>query len=654
MKRVLAMSALVLAVAAVLPISNLLAQAPAGPRTDPTGPVVDTGELNPPAVRGTIDAVTVYRGQALVTRSVDVPGNAGLTELIVTDLPDRVIPGSLFAESADGVSVRSVRYRIRPVSQDVREEVRKLDDEIKGIRNQIEANRKAMQVLAEQRQYLEKLSNFTAPTASVEMSKGVLNAEQLKQLTTFQFEQRAQIAQKELQLSNEHTNLSEQLSLKERQRNSIASGSAKSVREAVIFLNQEKPGGKLRVRYLVDGASWTPSYNVRATSNAEAKGAVNVEYQASIEQMSGEDWNNVTMTLSTATPALLAAAPTLNPLEITLAQVGQVHGGKIAYDQVKQELMAQRDEAELQRSVRGATIINSSPQININVAGNAGPRPGFSGNWDGKTLAKENDKDLNRVAEQLQVLELVARDIKKDDPFTRNAREGIVVTYALDGRTSLPSRSDRQLIQIAQLPMKSNFYKTAIPVLTNYVYDEAEVTNNSKMVLLAGPLASYMDGQFVGSGEVPTVAIGQPFTVGFGIDSSLRASRERLDRTEDIQGGNKVVTYAYRVAIDNYGTSPAQVRVYDRVPTASDHEVKVTLVDKPSVALSEDKQYQESNRKKGILRWDVTVPPGKNGIEAFSMTYKMQMEYDKSLQIAGQTVNKIQEIDNFLQQQLKN
>ena len=39
-----------------------------------------------------------------------------------------------------------------------------------------------------------------------------------------------------------------------------------------------------------------------------------------------------------------------------------------------------------------------------------------------------------------------------------------------------------------------------------------------------------MGGQFVGNGIVPTVAVGQPFTVGFGIDASLRASRERLEK----------------------------------------------------------------------------------------------------------------------------
>ena len=65
---------------------------------------------------GKLDAVTVYRGQAMITRLVEMGGPAGLREMVVTDLPESVLPGSIFAESADGLEVRSVRYRVRPVS----------------------------------------------------------------------------------------------------------------------------------------------------------------------------------------------------------------------------------------------------------------------------------------------------------------------------------------------------------------------------------------------------------------------------------------------------------------------------------------------------------------------------------------------------------
>ena len=86
-----------------------------------------------------MSAVTVYQGQALVTRELEVPQAQGLLEVVVTNLPENVLPGSLFAEPADGVQIRSVRYRARPIEEDVRKEVRELDQQIQDVQDKFAA-----------------------------------------------------------------------------------------------------------------------------------------------------------------------------------------------------------------------------------------------------------------------------------------------------------------------------------------------------------------------------------------------------------------------------------------------------------------------------------------------------------------------------------
>jgi len=201
---------------------------------------------------GKIEEVTVYRGQALVTRIVEVPGAPGLKEIVVTDLPERVQPQSLYAEAAEGVEVRSVLYRERPVSDDVRADVRKLDDDIRALGDQIMTNRQSTAVVSQQRDYLTKLEAFTAPTTNVELTKGVLNADTLKTLTNYIFEQRKNLSDQDLKLALELRGLTEKMSLAQRTRDQVAARSAKTVREAVIFVNQKAAGAKINVRYLVD------------------------------------------------------------------------------------------------------------------------------------------------------------------------------------------------------------------------------------------------------------------------------------------------------------------------------------------------------------------------------------------------------------------
>ena len=307
------------------------------------------------STKGKLDEVTVYRGQALVTRLVEVPGPAGLREVIVTELPEHVQPASIYAESADGVEVRSVLYRIRPVEQDVREEVRKLDAEIRGVQDLIQTNNQQTQVLANETGYLAKLEQFTAPTANVELTKGVLNAETLKALTAFLFEQRRKISDEQLKFSFELRGLNDKLNTLNRQREVLTGGSAKTIREAVVFVNLKEANGKLRLRYLVDSANWTPSYNARTDSKHQQ---VTIEYNASIEQMSGEDWDHVTMNLSTATPSLVAKAPVLEPLTIALSaapETGPPRSQEFRVRVLSSEkgyrgkTTANRDEPQLQR-----------------------------------------------------------------------------------------------------------------------------------------------------------------------------------------------------------------------------------------------------------------------------------------------------------------
>lgn len=72
--------------------------------------------------------------------------------------------------------------------------------------------------------------------------------------------------------------------------------------------------GELALTYLVGGASWTPVYEARAD---EAGNAVDFSTWATINQRTGEDWNQVELTLSTAVPSQNATPPDLKVLKVS-------------------------------------------------------------------------------------------------------------------------------------------------------------------------------------------------------------------------------------------------------------------------------------------------------------------------------------------------
>jgi uncharacterized protein (TIGR02231 family) len=248
---------------------------------------------------------------------------------------------------------------------------------------------------------------------------------------------------------------------------------------------------------------------------------------------------------------------------------------------------------------------------------------------------------MNVAANRYQALELsndedVLRDMQTQAAMNFDEPS---VSYRLAGTVSLESRNDQQMIRIAALSLPAEFYHTATPVLAGYVYREASIDNDSDRVLLRGPVNVYLDGRFVGRGELPTVANGQTFVMGFGADSQLRTERELVERTESTQGGNQVVQFAYRLMIENYKDEAVKVRLKDRIPVSDDDAaIRVTLGE-TSDALSDDALYKRLERPKGILRWDIEVKPQAAGEDARIVTYDYKIEYDRqrALTIPGET-----------------
>lgn len=582
-----------LAVVAVLASASLPMEA-----AEPKAP-------GPKAVAGKVVSVTLYRGQALVTRAVPVEAPAGAIELLVGDLPQQVVAESLFAEGSEGLDVRAVRFRTRAVRQEPREEVRKLDEQIEAVEAKISRNKKMQELVAQRLKYLDKLEAFTAPTAKVELTKGVLNVETLTKLTQFSFQEREKAAEEGLKLDAEARDLAKQLSLLQRQRSKLTAGGSRTVGEALVFLDKKAAGnGEIRLSYLVEGCGWSPAYNLRTN---EDRTKVDVEYNAIVRQMSGEDWDGVQLTLSTASPALSAEGPGLAPFRLALSK-GVPQGKQRQTLDIK--LFMGRQQA-----LASAAHREQRKAQQLRVSRDA--------NWK-----------MNVAANELQNIELVVerdafRAMLAEAPADP---EGPSVSYKLNGPVSLASRADQQMLRILETKLDTSFYYVATPILTSYVYREAKVQNTGTEVLLAGPVSVYLDGRFVGRGEVPTVAQGQSFVMGFGADPQLRARRERADRDERVQGGNREISVTYRIVLENYGQAPATVRVFDRVPLSErDTDIRVTLDEMKDDKLSTDKLYLRIEKPKGILRWEVEVPAKAAGETARILTYGYKIEFDRNL-----------------------
>ncbi len=552
--------------------------------------------------RSRVTAVTVYPNSALVSRAVDVPEGSGTLELTVTPLPPTVVNSSLYTEGADGIRVLTTRFRSRAVLEDTRADVRKLKDELKqlqGAREKLEAEIKAVEANAQTNSKLEAFMGVTTVQAA---EKGALNSEAAIALAKHIRESRLETARELVALQQQVQENKEKADFAQRRLNELASGIARTERDAVIVVEKTRPAaGKVRLHYLVDAVSWRPQYKLRA--GKAAKDPVQLEYLAAVTQHTGEDWSGVELVLSTAQPALNAAPPELQTLEVSV--VPKASGPASAprpdfmevEDQVKSlRAKAQKDFNEKKQS-SGAGLVNTAS-------------------------AQEQSWELFNPEAAVKRGCLMA------------AREGATVTYHLRTRLSVPSRGDEQVLEVARLELAPEFYYKAVPILASHVYRMADLTNTSEHVLLPGEATMYIGTDFVGQMSLPLVAIGERLTVGFGVDPQLQVQRQMTDKARSTHGGNQALRYDYRILVSSYKSERARVQVWDRLPHAESETVNVSLL-KASPEVSTDAVYLREQRPNNLLRWDVQVGPQSTGEKALAIHYQFKLELDRQMAISS-------------------
>jgi uncharacterized protein (TIGR02231 family) len=570
-----------------------------------TAPPNDSRPASEPSTApNKITSVTVYQGNALITRSVDVPAGTGLTELIVRSLPPQTIDTSLFTEGTDGLRVLTTRLRTRAVMDDTRAEVRAKQDQINQLNNKNQEIQKQQEVIAQNLALLSKLEAFTAATMQQLTEKGVLSAENTIKLAGYVMDQRQADSKQQVALQQQLTANQQQIEFLQRQLSELTSGASHTEREAVIVLDKSNAApGQVHLNYLVNQAGWQPQYKLRAGAE---KDPVQVEYLAAIQQQTGEDWSDVQLVLSTAQPMLNAAPPELLALSITVGLPGQP---AIA---VNGPLGGSKTE-----SYKAARDLRQQAQ---------------------QELAKNNSTSafgyLNSAAASQQWAELLAREETSADAAEANPREGPSVAYHLPARLTVPSRNDSQLVEVARIELAPTYFYKAVPVLSPHVYRLSRLANKSNYVLLPGEATVYVNSDFVGRMTLPLVAIGEEFTAGFGVDPQIQVTRELASKNHSVQGGNQVQTYDYRIRVISYKPGPVQLQVWDRLPKAETEAVAVELAE-PTPSLSIDPDYQRTDRPKNLLRWDLSVNPTANNTTTPTITYQFRLQYDRNVAIGN-------------------
>lgn len=244
-------------------------------------PLLAVAQAQPPS---RIDDVLVYPGGAQVTRLASVA--AGARELVLTCLSARFDADTLQITAPPGVNLGPVQIETLPRERAPECANSPLDEQLRKLEGQRDGLNAEFNALDTGLGYLKALGSGearTTPATGIGATADTIRKTALEALT------------RQAQLRRQLDDLEKQITPIKAERDRVAAANPQW-RSLRLRLSTAQ-AAELKLSYRITQAGWAPSYRALLDT---ATGAVALERLAQVSQQSGEDWQHVTLRLSTA------------------------------------------------------------------------------------------------------------------------------------------------------------------------------------------------------------------------------------------------------------------------------------------------------------------------------------------------------------------
>ena len=250
-----------------------------------------------------IKEVTVYLSGAQITRSTPLQLNAGSNTVIFTGLSPRLDESSIQIAGLQSVSVLSMQYNINYLSvQESNPELQLLEGKI------IELNQRAS-LLKNDISGLEEEQKVINANRLISGENLALDLEKIKQISTYYRERTTAIKNQIFRTTLKINELSLESNALQSQLAELNNAPTKEQGE--IHIKFDAPidtSINLELAYTIQDAGWIPNYDIKSK---QLNAPLQLTYKAHVYQKSGIDWNNVKISLSSGSPTVNVAKPTL-------------------------------------------------------------------------------------------------------------------------------------------------------------------------------------------------------------------------------------------------------------------------------------------------------------------------------------------------------
>ena len=521
-----------------------------------------------------IDAVTVYRSSARVTRAAHVEVQPGPARVLLAGLPDLLDDDSIRVEGKGSAKARVFGVTVERVTgagaaqaeaRAAEERLERLQDEDRGLDDRVKAAQARLR-------FVESLRSTYSEERAKNLAVRGVSAKEWSDLAAFVAGETATAGQEIRKTEAARRELAKKIAQARAELEKVQAKRGQTTKTVAVEVEADRAGAlDLAVSYVVNAAGWQPIWDARL---APETSTMELSFLGSVWQRTGEDWQGVTLSVSTAQPGRGLFVPELQPVWL------------------------QKFEPPPPRPRKALSAPAAAPMARAET------KAGY---------APEEDKADTFEAEVAQA----------------SVQEGLLsATFTAPRRETVDGSGQARKVPLARFPLKAQIVRTAAPRVDASAFLTAKAVNETGFPLLAGMAGVYVGDEFAGRAPLPATPPGGEIELAFGADDRVEIERKVLDRRHESAGlftKDEVFVYRVRTSVKNRWAAPVAVKLLDLVPVSRDEKIQVKVLEGTTAATREDPE------RPGVRVYELALAPREEKV----IELRYEVRYPRGFPITG-------------------
>jgi hypothetical protein len=607
------------------------------------------GQNSSLAVDSKIKNVTVFLSGAQISRTATTPLSKGRNELLFKGISPNIDKESIQLSGEGKFTIVSVAHQYNFLEEtNSKEQVKQLMEQSKKYKEQIEDLTIQIDVFKAEEQMLVKNQEIGGSNTGVKASD-------LKESVDFQRLRMTEVKSKILENNRAITKINLEYNKVLKQINELQAKRYDPLSEIVVVVEAfDATKAEFDLSYFVSSAGWTPSYDLKVE---QLNQPINLKYKASVFQSTGEDWNNIKLTLSTGDPQLGGEKPTISSWYL----------GQLPPYMVKKEKDANKNIRQVSGLVYDSNT--NEPLIGVYVSV-VGTSFGTTTDIDGKyTIAipigvsqltfsyvgytditrniTGNLMNINMLQDGNRLEEVVVSASNNFSSMLEGSTPGLyysskvkklkseykslgieenyqptTVSFTIEKNYTILSDGESNSVEIKDVLIPADYQYYCAPAFDKDAFLTAKIIDWESLNLLEGEANLFFEGTYLGKSLINPMINTDTMEISLGRDKGILITRVKLKDFSKKQflGSNRIEQRTWEISVRNNKKQPINLILQDQYPISNRKEISVERIENEGAILDEIE---------GFLTWNLNIMPSTEK----KVMFKFLVKYPSNLDI---------------------